>query len=881
MPHELTPLPKLGGNFRHFHDEVKDALELRGWVMYIQMPFMSLVALLQEWTASAVGLPCSVAKHHRISSENVASSHKKPASGLLDRFKLFVAHRRNSDSFEDIVQRSAARHNVVKTMAEKAWEETRQFEPKNAYEERLQCEEHLVTRLLRSAVRNQTESQADSQKSAFGIWITLVFFHTITEGRPVDLLSQMVSATPADFSSIAAYCNLREKQQKLKFFGRDVENNLLVDILGRKLHPRLKEAMHRELSANENVNLDSLVVLLDEIKAIYQPTTSLSVIRQGGSEQNLLFTAESETIARPRLCFWCRKPGHVVAACKKRKMDEDKRRLSQQPPAKRGQFRHFPTKRFQANKQNINFPKQNQVTAAEEAPQNEFVCLAAALCVQSRETTWILDSGTTRHMTCNIAILKNQQRLDNPIGIAMADSQQLKATVCGDVLLQADNGRHLRLVDVLCVPELKFNLFSASAAVSKGYSVYINNNLATIELDGDIIMTGILRNGLIELEFETRSDEPTGFVLAASESTWHKRLAHPAMDTVRRTVKGENIGADAAAKCEICVQCNRKALPFQSKVHRPTNRGELLHIDTWTATVTGTNGVKYAMIIIDDFSGFMWGSLLRTRDEATRFILNLITLVERQYDAQVKRLRMDRAGEFCCKEFQAQLEELGIVQELTTTECHASNGKAERCLQTLAQMTRALLVEAKLTPRLWGEAWSTAVHLHNRITRQSRDCSPFEKLNGGPPNLEFLRVFGVQVFIKQTEREMNKLRPRFEPALLTGFGRYDGEYIVLTTKGQLKRARHIIFNEATRASETEEFKSLRCNYSQNVHQDGLWEQECCSDNYVVDVNIELDEATNAAVTETSEEDDLPEVRKALDGPEKIKWRESMLAELIA
>ena len=66
-------------------------------------------------------------------------------------------------------------------------------------------------------------------------------------------------------------------------------------------------------------------------------------------------------------------------------------------------------------------------------------------------------------------------------------------------------------------------------------------------------------------------------------------------------------------------------------------------------------------------------------------------------------------------------------------------------------MARALLFQAHLPLRFWGERVLTAAHIINRIPTKLLDQkSPFEILYGKPPSYTHTRVFGCLAFATNT-----------------------------------------------------------------------------------------------------------------------------------
>lgn len=65
------------------------------------------------------------------------------------------------------------------------------------------------------------------------------------------------------------------------------------------------------------------------------------------------------------------------------------------------------------------------------------------------------------------------------------------------------------------------------------------------------------------------------------------------------------------------------------------------------------------------------------------------------------------------------------------------NGVAERINRTLVETVRSMLVDTVLPQKLWAEALSTAVYLHNRSPMKAvKRKTPFESWTGKKPTVK-------------------------------------------------------------------------------------------------------------------------------------------------
>ena len=63
-----------------------------------------------------------------------------------------------------------------------------------------------------------------------------------------------------------------------------------------------------------------------------------------------------------------------------------------------------------------------------------------------------------------------------------------------------------------------------------------------------------------------------------------------------------------------------------------------------------TNGEKYFILFIDDYSRMVWVNFLKHKSEALNGFNFFRKMVERETDLKLKCLRLDRGGEFTSQE---------------------------------------------------------------------------------------------------------------------------------------------------------------------------------------------------------------------------------------
>ncbi len=120
---------------------------------------------------------------------------------------------------------------------------------------------------------------------------------------------------------------------------------------------------------------------------------------------------------------------------------------------------------------------------------------------------------------------------------------------------------------------------------------------------------------------------------------------------------------------------------------------------------------KYVIVFVDDFTGFSWSELLKTKDAAFGASKRFLAMCSRQFPQyQVRHWMSDSGGEYTSARFQSMLQEEGIQHVRTTPYTHQQNGRAERFIRTMCEKSEAMRHEACLPESHWEFALEYAVH---------------------------------------------------------------------------------------------------------------------------------------------------------------------------
>jgi hypothetical protein len=224
--------------------------------------------------------------------------------------------------------------------------------------------------------------------------------------------------------------------------------------------------------------------------------------------------------------------------------------------------------------------------------------------------------------------------------------------------------------------------------------------------------------------------------------------------------------------------------------------GEMLHGDILVMPVPGIRRDRYALLLTDDNTRFVWLFTTKTRERLHLLIKKIVNMILTQYDTRVKRLRTD--NEFITAGMELLADDYGIICEPSPPYEKNFLGVAERTNRTTMDLIRALLTQAALPDILWVEAAQTGIYLKNRTPTKGVEelTTPYAKLNKRTPKGGHLRKFGCLAMAKR-HHPKHKLQPRAERCILIGYNEFQNSYKLLSLERKWKviAGHSVAFNE--------------------------------------------------------------------------------------
>ncbi|SGY53875.1 BQ5605_C006g03812 [Microbotryum silenes-dioicae] len=204
--------------------------------------------------------------------------------------------------------------------------------------------------------------------------------------------------------------------------------------------------------------------------------------------------------------------------------------------------------------------------------------------------------------------------------------------------------------------------------------------------------------------------------------TLHQRFGHLSLPNLQRAISSGQLQGQtwtySAAECNTfacntCKTAKATRTPFQTLTSRASQPLKLVHSDVLTLPEPTSDGERYVVTFIDDYSRKMWVKALKNKSQVFETLKSWHTMIERSTGLPLRTLQTD-------------------------------NG-AERLNHTIVEGTIALLQQSGLPMKLWQEALLYVV--------DTKNLSPHSALDHKIPDAH----------------KRSKLEPKAKPFIFVGF----------------------------------------------------------------------------------------------------------------
>ncbi|KAM1157603.1 hypothetical protein ACFX2B_027948 [Malus domestica] len=294
--------------------------------------------------------------------------------------------------------------------------------------------------------------------------------------------------------------------------------------------------------------------------------------------------------------------------------------------------------------------------------------------VKAVSEAWYIDSACSNHMTSREELLVD---IDRSIQAKVQVGTWVLVDVKGKGTLVIDTDKGKRYIrEVMLVPGLAENLLSVGQMTEHGYFLMFGDYKVDIFYDRTLtnLVVSVKQKGnkCFPLVFKSNDHLVLKTNVHQCSTMWHKRFGHLNYRSLKQLQEYDMVLGlpkmhDSEGVCQGCAfgKNHRESFP-RELVWRASMPLKLIHSDVCGPMQTSTiSGNRYFVTFIDDYSRMCWIYLLRHKSDVFHVFKKFKAMVELQNGYSVKKLRIDRGGEFISKEFEQFCEGLGLEMQLT------------------------------------------------------------------------------------------------------------------------------------------------------------------------------------------------------------------------
>jgi hypothetical protein len=285
---------------------------------------------------------------------------------------------------------------------------------------------------------------------------------------------------------------------------------------------------------------------------------------------------------------------------------------------------------------------------------------------------------------------------------------------------------------------------------------------------------------------------------AATASTWHRRLGHPDHDILSRLSSALAIlvpRGNTAFPCHARQLGRHTRLPFTSSTFRTARSFDLIHCDLWTSLILSLSGNQYYLVILDDFSHYLWTFPLRRKSDTFPTLSHFFAWVLTQFHCTIWVVQCDNGREFDNSTSRAFLSR-GVQQRISYPYTFPQNDKDEHMSCTITNLICTLLFLVSFLACYWADGLHTATYLLNYLPSKAfSHLTPFT-LFGTAPSCSYLRIFRCTYYPNTSATTPHKLAPRSTRRFLLGYSSDHKGYRCLDLlTNRIIISRHVVFDE--------------------------------------------------------------------------------------
>ncbi|KAJ9536884.1 hypothetical protein OSB04_029617 [Centaurea solstitialis] len=454
-------------------------------------------------------------------------------------------------------------------------------------------------------------------------------------------------------------------------------------------------------------------------------------------------------------------------------------------------------------------PQQAHVASVSPPPSSyaptDIQAAMHTLSVAPPDDQWYMDTGATSHMTANGGNLTSYSHMSKNQNITVGSGHYISINGYGNASLP-NLYPPLTLKNVLHAPKLIKNLVSVRK--------FTIDNDVSIEFDPLGFTVKDLQTGMHLMRCNSKGDlypitstpfigtsPPTAFA-ALSPELWHNRLGHPGAHVLSSLRQNNFIICNKFRDDFFCHSCplgKQVRLPFYDSLSYTYLPFDIVHSDVWTSPTLSSEGHRYYVLFLDDFTDFLWTFPIANKYQVHSIFLSFRAHISTHFEKEIKCFQCDNGKEYDNGPFHKFCELNGMSFRFSCPHTSPQNGKAERKIRTINNIIRTLLAHASLPTSFWHHTLQMATYLLNILPNKKLAFqTPTKILYQKDPSYSHLRVFGCLCYPLLPSTSRNKLQARSTPCVFLGYPSHHRGYKCYDLSSRkILVSRHVIFDENT------------------------------------------------------------------------------------
>ncbi|MBW0478627.1 hypothetical protein O181_018342 [Austropuccinia psidii MF-1] len=198
-------------------------------------------------------------------------------------------------------------------------------------------------------------------------------------------------------------------------------------------------------------------------------------------------------------------------------------------------------------------------------------------------------------------------------------------------------------------PNGPVSLLSVSQLLDHGIKPIIKDNVFLLK-KGNSILASFKQEGNL---FANKIQSEKNYLTNTEVKDWHTILGHPSDSYLKHLFKEGKIKGEfkPSRDYQICQKAKIQNCPHNRALPSSTTDFHCLHTETLEIAPAAEQGIKYVLVIVDDYSRYNCVYLMKNKIQAQGFMMAFVNEIHNKVNVTPAFLHTDRGGEFDSNSF--------------------------------------------------------------------------------------------------------------------------------------------------------------------------------------------------------------------------------------